>query len=581
MAGLHDFNAEKHNYFLTQTDDPGDVFDDAAWAQVVENFRTVALAAKEAGYKGLIFDNEEYGGKWQNYPEHYEKNADSSSKLAYQNQAALRGKQIIEAINEVFPDAEFGVMHGSYMSVYQAGQPSAITSQGGAASDHELRGPFFTGLAEGLGPNQKLIDMGELYKLRTQEDFKHSQDYRSNTIQDLFDWSVSDDLRANWDDKVTQSHMLITTEFPPGSVMAPGILEPTLVNAFKQSEDVVFIFSNPGEEDWFTQSALEPAWYRAIENAQATADQIYADGYTLAGGMPPAPRPEPEPKPEPEPEPDVAPQPGPKEPEVELDVVGNDDDANPPTGGDDPEPIVGIEVRGDNKANNLTATSGDDVIFGLGGNDTLIGGAGDDLFYAGRGKDEVRGGAGADTVNGNTGNDTLIGGGQSDRLFGNKGHDDVSGNWGGDRLFGGRGNDTINGDSENDLLSGGRGGDAASGGDGDDRLAGGPGNDRLNGDSGDDEIDGGNGKDYLSGGAGFDHLTGGAGRDIYVFDQGNEGARIYDFEQNMDRIQINTGTFEDLVITQRENVTVVEFDGGYIEILNTNAATVDAADFLF
>ncbi|WP_299029749.1 calcium-binding protein [uncultured Sulfitobacter sp.] len=418
MNGFEDFNAEYHNYFLTQTDDPGDVFNDAAWAQVVDNFRTVALAAREAGYQGLIFDNEEYNGKWQNYPEHYE-NADPSNLLVYQNQTSLRGQQIMEAINEVFPEAEVGVMHGPYMSVFDEGQPSAIVRQGGGPGFHELRGAFFTGMTQGLGPDQTLIDMGELYELRTAAEFAQSQEYRSDIIADLFGWSVDVQVRENWDDLVAQAHMVLTDEYPVGATMTPEIFEETLVNAFAHSEEAVFIFSNPGDEDWFTPNGLDPAWTQAVEGAITTAEAA------------------------------------PTEPETPVPEL--------------PE-IDGMRVTGTQQADTLSASNAADVINGLGGNDDMASGGGNDTMNGGTGNDTMFGGAGNDQLNGGAHGDFLYGGGGNDQLDGQIGDDNIWGLWGHDSLMGGDGDDWIRGGNGDDVIWAGSGSDVVWGEDGGDTF---------------------------------------------------------------------------------------------------------------
>ena len=496
MAGFEEFNAEKHNYFLTQTDDPGDLFDDAAWAQVVENFRTVAFAAKEAGYKGLIFDNEEYNGQWQNFPEHYE-NADPSNELAYQNQAALRGKQIMEAINDVFPDAEVGVMHGPYMSVFQEGQPDAIVGQGGGPSFHELRGAFFTGLAEGQGENQTLIDMGELYALRSEEDFAQSQQYRSEIIQDLFDWSVPAEVRENWDELIVQSHMLYTDEYPVGATMSPEILETTLLNAFNQSEDVVFIFSSPGKEDWFTEGALDGAWSDAIVNAtEAFFDETE-----------------------------------PTEPEQPDEPVEPEDPITPDTVSIDGRTVVGTDF-----VDTLTATNNADIIYGLAGNDWIASGGGNDVLFGGTGNDEMLGGAGDDVLMGGAHGDFLYGGGGNDDLDGGSGDDNIWGQWGENTITGGAGEDWLRG---------------------------------------------GTGNDIIHGGADDDVMWGGAGRDTFVFVVGDGRGEIRDFEDGVDVLSMIGLSFDDLVITQNGDATLISYGSDEIELSQTPITQIDSADFLF
>ncbi|MEO0975165.1 MAG: hypothetical protein AAFX85_18915, partial [Pseudomonadota bacterium] len=83
------FQRLDYNFLLIWIDDPGDVFDDAAWAQVVANWRAAAIAARDAGFAGLMFDTEQYGDRWLNFPEDYD--APQAGLGAYRDQTRQRG----------------------------------------------------------------------------------------------------------------------------------------------------------------------------------------------------------------------------------------------------------------------------------------------------------------------------------------------------------------------------------------------------------------------------------------------------------------------------------------------------------
>lgn len=80
---------------------------------------------------------------------------------------------------------------------------------------------------------------------------------------------------------------------------------------------------------------------------------------------------------------------------------------------------VGPTEQGDN----LTGTSGNDVLDLLGGNDTYDGLAGNDTIRGGAGNDRLKGGDNNDTIYGGAGNDTIIGGRHGDNLYGGTGAD--------------------------------------------------------------------------------------------------------------------------------------------------------------
>ena len=72
---------------------------------------------------------------------------------------------------------------------------------------------------------------------------------------------------------------------------------------------------------------------------------------------------------------------------------------------------------------NVTAGSGDDLIFGNEADNRLIGNDGDDLLWGDAGKDKLYGRGGTDILNGGLGNDYLVGGVDNDILSGGPGRD--------------------------------------------------------------------------------------------------------------------------------------------------------------
>jgi Ca2+-binding RTX toxin-like protein len=132
--------------------------------------------------------------------------------------------------------------------------------------------------------------------------------------------------------------------------------------------------------------------------------------------------------------------------------------------------------------------------------------------------DRLEGNDRANVLSGSLGNDTLIARGGDDVLNGDEGDDSLSGGFGHDALIGGFGNDTLYGEWDNDRLHGDAGDDVLYGDAGDDELDGGAGCDALEGGLGNDTLRGGSELDTLRGGQGNDAIDGGSGVDWAYFD---------------------------------------------------------------
>ncbi|NVO29127.1 calcium-binding protein [Donghicola sp. C2-DW-16] len=131
----------------------------------------------------------------------------------------------------------------------------------------------------------------------------------------------------------------------------------------------------------------------------------------------------------------------------------------------------------------LYGGAGDDTILGGRNADDLLirGGEGADLVtlynYRATTSSRVFGDDGADTLQSSTGDDYLNGGAGEDSILGDAGNDTLVGQSGDDLMFGGGGNDRLRGGDGDDLLQGQAGSDVLRGGPGDDTLSGGAGSD--------------------------------------------------------------------------------------------------------
>ena len=190
-------------------------------------------------------------------------------------------------------------------------------------------------------------------------------------------------------------------------------------------------------------------------------------------------------------------------------------------------------ITGDDRANDLRGSFGNDTITGGGGADWIEGGGGADTLDGGAGNDTIYGDRSGysydlagDLIRGGAGNDTLIGGYGDDTLDGGTGTDRIDGGGGLDTVLYAvnttpvvidlvAGSATFTGQSwpAEVLVSI----EGAVTGSGADRLTGNDAANFLSGGAGADTLIGGGGNDTLIGGGGTDVIDGGAGSDMAVY----------------------------------------------------------------
>jgi hypothetical protein len=395
LQPLTAFNQGMQNHLLMETDVPGLLTDDAAWARAAANLRAIAIEARAAGFTGILIDNEEYATPWDNFPEEHPPEVAALGLAAAQELATLRGRQMAEALASVFPEADVAFAHGPYVSADGGAlQPGAIGLQVGGAEQQELAGPYITGFAEGLAPGQRLIDAGELYALRTDAEFTDSFAWRDGALAGLMPWQIEPALRADWSARIDQGHMVYTGTFPQGYAQTPQSLVFTLANAFAHSEGALYLYHEHQERDWLSPGPENRRWTEAVEAARALAASA-------------------------------------------RDGSGADDAMTGSTEAD--------LLRGAGGHDSLSGEDGADLLSGGDGRDIVSGGRGSDRLEGGTGNDVLNGGAGRDALFGENGRDSLSGGSNGDTLWGGAGRDTLTGGAGADvfLLRPGGGTDTV------------------------------------------------------------------------------------------------------------------------------------------
>ena len=160
------FRRFTHNFLRFNTA-PGDLdwFDD--YAAILNNARLAAKVALEGQGAGILFDVEEYQGGLFTYPK--QRDATTKSWDEYAAQARRRGREVMDAFQEGYPDLTVFLTFGHSLP--------RTTSEGGkkplAECAYGLLAPFLDGMVEAAKGDARLVDGFELsygYKRQAQFD---------------------------------------------------------------------------------------------------------------------------------------------------------------------------------------------------------------------------------------------------------------------------------------------------------------------------------------------------------------------------------------------------------------------------
>jgi len=134
-----------------------DWYDDEQWAQRTHNYTVLARFAKAAGFKGFLFDDEQYGsGCAWNYRILRQRGATHGKSFAEMRaKARQRGQAIGRAICAEFPDMVFWTLHGY-------GTVAVHVENGLPEAAMDLKTGFYDGLLEGSSDEFVFVDGGEM-----------------------------------------------------------------------------------------------------------------------------------------------------------------------------------------------------------------------------------------------------------------------------------------------------------------------------------------------------------------------------------------------------------------------------------
>ncbi len=181
--------------FVLLNANPGNVdwFDDDGWADIIDHCRIAAWVAKQGGMKGILFDPEPYAAPHSAFhyaaqPEH-----DNHTFAEYYAQARCRGREMMQAIAEEFPDVTiFGYFMNSIgaRATGNADPRSALSTMG-----YGLYPPLVDGWLDVAPPTATFVDGCESsYRYNSVLDYLESAIQMKGACQEL----VSPENRAKY-----------------------------------------------------------------------------------------------------------------------------------------------------------------------------------------------------------------------------------------------------------------------------------------------------------------------------------------------------------------------------------------------
>ncbi len=245
--------------------------DDAAWDQIAANVSALTELSVAVGSRGLFFDIENYtdvagdGTPWDEGLLNWDESVDGPLEAA-EIQARDRGAQVMSAVLAVDPDAEVVFSLGAAGC---ATDPERISTNG-TPEALELQCPFMSGAVDVATTPGQVQDGGELYKLRTAEEFDKSYTWRDQTVLDQpqLDY-MSDADRVRWTEYVGQSNGVQTKwSQNPDYQMDPTTFADTLCQALQSADSVAWAFV---AEDDLLRPGFPADWRQGFDDGVACA----------------------------------------------------------------------------------------------------------------------------------------------------------------------------------------------------------------------------------------------------------------------------------------------------------------------
>lgn len=255
--------------FLRFNTTPADLdwFDD--YSAVVHNARLAARLAREGSCRGLLFDIEQYSGKLFSY--HDQRDAKSKSWDDYAAQARKRGREVMDAFQEGYPDLTIFLTFGYSLPWSQSNAGKKPLAECG----YGLLAPFLDGMVAAAHGKTRIVDGHELsYGFKEPAQFPKA----AKTIHTSLKSIVAD---PNKYDRVISAGFGIWLDYdwrkngwdasdPSRNYFTPETFEASVRSALEASDEFVWIYTETPR--WWSPAGkplkLPEAYAKALVKAR-------------------------------------------------------------------------------------------------------------------------------------------------------------------------------------------------------------------------------------------------------------------------------------------------------------------------
>jgi hypothetical protein len=260
------FKKFTHNFMRLNTA-PADVdwFDD--YSTIVHNVRVAAKAAHDGQCAGVLFDTEQYNSPLFDYRK--QRDAKTKSWDDYAAQVRKRGKEVMEAFQEGYPDLTIFLTFGySLPYVETMEQPQKV-----AQAHYGLLAPFLDGMLDAAKGKTRIVDGCELaYAYKDTSKFGKMYETMSKKVLPL----VADHEKYQkhfslgfgvWMDEDWRKHGWDTSDFGK-NFYSPEDFEKTARTALETSDEYVWIYTE--KPKWWSEKGptdLPDAYEQALRRA--------------------------------------------------------------------------------------------------------------------------------------------------------------------------------------------------------------------------------------------------------------------------------------------------------------------------